>query len=45
MIITEYLRDKNYLQIKLQYLIKYDDYGIYVFYAKKYAGKRLQDEK
>ena len=34
MIITEYLRDKNYLQIKLQYLIKYDAYGSSVFYVK-----------
>jgi len=44
-IIAEYLRDKNYLQIILHYFIKYDDYGIYVFYAKKYAGKRVQNEK
>ena len=46
MIIAEYLRDKNYLQIILHYFIKYDDYGIYVFYVKtmKERGYRMKSD-
>ena len=46
MIITEYLRDKNYLQIKLQYLIKYDAYGSSVFYVKtmQERGYRMKSD-
>lgn len=46
MIITEYLRDKNYLQIKLQYLIKYNAYGSSVFYVKtmQERGYRMKSD-
>ena len=46
MIIAEYLRDKNYLQIILHYFIKYDDYGIYVFYVKtmQERGYRMKSD-
>ena len=46
MIIAEYVKNKNYLQIILHYFIKYDDYGIYVFYVKtmQERGYRMKSD-